>query len=503
VTEDASSKTATGTVVGIANATISADPISGGTVINATSDSNGDYELTGLTPGNYTIRAMAAGYLVEWWQEVDNSASSTDVFVSTSTTVTGIDFTLSVASTTSENGLITGTVTNASTSAPIAGATVTATPLDGGPDHTETTDSSGNYTFNIAPGPHMVSASASGFALEYYNESATSSGAIAVTVVASTTESGIDFTLDALGGGGTTTPPKGYMTGRVTEQASSTVGIPNATVSAEPVSGGGPVRNANTDANGDYFMGNLDPGSYIVRAMAAGFEVEWWQEVDNSTSTTVVVINSSATTTGINFTLDVATSSSTNGFITGIVASATSGTPIAGAMVVAKPLAGGPDHSTTTDEFGQYNFDIAPGEHLVSAWGFGFALEYYTESETIASSTKVVVASSTTQSNINFTLGAGGAISGTVVDAASTSTPITSAKVVVTRIGGTPYSRSNNVDSAGKYKVSNLPVGSYTVKAEAGGFSDEWWQEVSTPGASTPVPVTAGTNNTGINFTMS
>ncbi|MDP6455794.1 MAG: carboxypeptidase regulatory-like domain-containing protein [SAR202 cluster bacterium] len=494
-------KTATGTV-GIANATVSADPGSGGTVINATTDSNGDYELTGMTPGDYEIRAMAAGYLVEWWQEANNSASSTHVTVNSSTTVSGIDFTLALASSTSDNGFITGRVTDASSTDPIAGATVTATPLDGGPDHATTTNSLGEYTFDIAPGPHRVSAVASRFAVEYYNESATSASSTDVNVTASTTTSGIDFTLEALSGGGTTTP-KGIMTGRVTEQASSTVGIPNATVSAEPLSGGGPVRNANTDSNGDYFMGNLDPGSYTVRAMAAGFEVEWWMEVGNSASSTNVVISGGATTTGINFTLDVATASSSNGFITGAVTNATSGAPIHGAMVYAKPLAGGPEHSTTTDILGQYSFDIAPGPHMVRAAAFGFALEYYSESETIASSTEVVVASSTTESNIDFTLAVGSAISGTVVEQASTSTPITTAKVTVTRTTGAPYSRTVNVNSAGFYKVTNLPLGSYTVKAEAGGFTEEWWQEAATLGAATAVAISPGVTSLNINFTLS
>jgi hypothetical protein len=482
-------------------------------------DSSGNYQIGGLPSGNYTVftNDESNQYQMVWYDEASSFAASTPVSVTVPRNTPNIDLTLQSGDGDggggggTQGGKITGTVFRDDGTTPLPGVVVGVMPI--GDPKTEGTGEppmamSGNdgkfEVENLSDGEYIVFASSTGFVTQYWEETDDQASSTPVMVSSTSTPQNINFSPSFFGGEGATIT--GVMIGRVTQQdnsktATGTVaGIAGATVSATPLAGG-IVRNATTNVNGDYVFAGLTPGTYEVRAMAAGYLVEWWEEVDNSASSTPVTI-ASTTVTGINFTLDVAAATSSNGFITGTVTEQSSGNPISGATVTAKPLSGGPDHLETTDSSGNYTFDIAPGEHLVSAWAFGFALEYYSESETIASSTTVLVSTSTPQPNINITLVAGGAISGSVMDAASTSTPITSAKVVVTRVGGTPYSRSNNVDSSGNYKVSNLPVGSYTVKSEAGGFADEWWDEVSTLVAATNVSVTAGANQTGINFTM-
>jgi hypothetical protein len=88
-------------------------------------------------------------------------------------------------------GTLSGTVTNASTAAPISGATVS---ISGGPS--TTTDSSGNYSFTLAGGTYSVTASATG-----YNSSTTNG--VSVTAGNSTTA---NFALVPSGGGGGTVP---------------------------------------------------------------------------------------------------------------------------------------------------------------------------------------------------------------------------------------------------------------------------------------------------------
>ncbi|TMD17454.1 MAG: carboxypeptidase-like regulatory domain-containing protein, partial [Chloroflexi bacterium] len=153
--------------------------------------------------------------------------------------------TLTAGNTTTQNfalapnpGTITGTVTDAGTGAPIAGATVS---YSGG---STTTDGSGAYTLaNVAEGSYSVTAGATG----YTSQSRT------VTV----------------GPGGTATQnfaltrPNGAITGTVTSAATGSP-ISGATVS---YSGG----STTTNGSGQYTLLNVAPGTYSVTASATGY----------------------------------------------------------------------------------------------------------------------------------------------------------------------------------------------------------------------------------------
>ena len=132
-----------GTVAPLSGATV------GGTGFSTTTDSNGNFTLTGLPPGPQTLTVSRSGF----------SPTTTDVTVEPGKTLSAGTIALTPLPT---FGTITGTVTNARTGAPLSGATV------GGTGFSTTTDSNGNFTLAGVPqGPEeLLSVTASGFSPE-------------------------------------------------------------------------------------------------------------------------------------------------------------------------------------------------------------------------------------------------------------------------------------------------------------------------------------------------
>jgi hypothetical protein len=161
-------------------------------------------------------------------------------------------------------GTISGTVTDAGTTDPIAGATVT----DG--TRSATTDTNGNYTIYYVPeGTYTVTASADG-----YNSVSQS------VVVVSENTTNLDFALTAIAYGAIHGTATDFATGNPIEGATVTDG----------------TRSATTDSTGYYLINDVPEGDYTVTASATGYE---------DASQLVTVTGNSSTTE--NFALQAAT----------------------------------------------------------------------------------------------------------------------------------------------------------------------------------------------------
>src|SRR5207237_9681045 len=153
--------------------------------------------------------------------------------------------TVGAGTTTTQNVAVTGqttqlsgTVTDASTSKPIAGATVSAG------SGSAVTDAGGAYAISgLAPGTYTATASASGYA---------SQGASVTLTAGNTTTQ--NFAL---------APNPGTITGTVTDSGTGAP-IAGATVSY----GGGSTT---TDGSGVYTLANVAEGSYSVTVAATGY----------------------------------------------------------------------------------------------------------------------------------------------------------------------------------------------------------------------------------------
>jgi acid phosphatase len=291
----------------IAGATVG---FSGG---STTTDSNGAYSFSSITPGTYSVTASQTGF----------TSQTNSVAVSSGATST-LDFHLSAAPTA---GAFTGHVTNANTAAAIAGATVS---FSGG---STTTDSNGAYSFsNVAPGTYSVTVSATGFTSQ--------TGSVTVSSGATST---LDFQLSQA-----STP--GTITGRVTNITTGG-SVSGATVS---FSGG----STTADGSGNYTFTGVAPGTYNVTATHSGY---------------FPVTNSATVASGAAVTLNFALA--TGGKVAGTVTNA-GGTPITGASVSITGGSISTTVNITTSSSGGYNSNWVPvGTYTVTVSASGHATQ--------------------------------------------------------------------------------------------------------------------------------
>jgi phosphatidylinositol-3-phosphatase len=311
---------------------------------------------------------------------------------------------------TSATGTISGHVTNSSTGAALAGATLS---YSGG---STTTDSSGNYTLsNVPAGSVSITASLTGFAAQ------TSS----VTVSSGATST-LNFSLAP------TNSSPGTISGRVTN-SSTGAALAGATVS---YSGG----STTTDSSGNYTLSNVDVGTVSVTASLTAF----------TSQTNAVTVSSGATST-LNFSLAPTT---TPGSINGKVTNISTGGAVSGATV---SFSGG---SATTDSSGNYSFsNVAASTYNVTAIHSGyFAL------------TKSATVSSGASTTLNFAIATGGKVAGTVTSSGGTG--ISGATVTVTG-GSIGTTVKITTSSAGAYNSNWVPVGTYTVTVSAAGHTTQ------------------------------
>jgi hypothetical protein len=196
----------------------------GGTGTTNTSDTAGEYQLTDVPAGSYSVTASYAGYAPETFTVTVNGNTVTQPFVLTAGT----------------DGSIAGTVIDVQTSQPIAGASVSD-----GIDPSVLTDGSGNYVIeNVAPNTDTVTASMSGYV----------TGTTSVTV-SSSANTQQNFSLAEDGG----------ITGTVTD-ANTHAAISGAVVTCTCQGTG-----TTTNTSGDYTFTQIAPGSYTLTVTATGY----------------------------------------------------------------------------------------------------------------------------------------------------------------------------------------------------------------------------------------
>ncbi len=299
--------TITGTVTDASTgaAITGAAVVAGSSVV--TTDATGGYSIS-IAPSSYTVTASAAGHVTQSVAGI--------MVISGATTVQNFALTPVIVI---ANGTITGTVTDAVSTAAIAGATVTAG------SSVATTDVTGGYSISIAPGTYTVTASAAG-------NVAQSVPGVVVTSGATTVQ---NFALNPV------PVANGTITGTVTD-AVSTAAITGATVTAGGIT-------ATTNAAGGYSI-SIAPGTYTVTASAAGHVAQ---------SVAGVIVSSGATTVQ-NFALAPIIVIA-NGTITGTVTDASTRAAITGATVTAGGI------TATTNAAGGYSISIAPGTYTMTA----------------------------------------------------------------------------------------------------------------------------------------
>ncbi len=495
--------TVTGLVTGASN-----QPIAGALVqvqgagnlpfmIPGRTDHAGVYTIR-VPAGTYVVRAEASGHVPEYFDNQPTLQTAQRIVTDPAVRVIQhIDFQLA-AITPPVLRSISGNVNDGTTG--IDRTIVIAVPASNSGTVIRTmvvhTDANGDYTMQVPDGVYLVRAEAPGFVPTYHPAAATPQTATQVTVNAQNpAATSIDVEMFA---GATIS---GIVTDAVTHapiaHARVTVLAPATTPN------GGVVLSALTDAQGAYHVGGLPAGSYKISAEAQGYAKEFYDDVADLTLATPVVLTSGQNVSGIDFDL-----ARFGGSIAGVVRDG-SNTGIANAMVNvwSAPTTTNPSThrfyaSVRTAHDGSYIvLGVPAGTFVVQAHAPGFLPEFYDNATTMQTATPVILTLNQQVGGIDFALGAGGAISGTVRDDL-TNAPIAHAFVMLHGPNVTARNMGVRTDANGTYTIAGLPSGQYRVFAMAPNYVGEYYDDASTPQTATQVTVAAPATTAGIDFSL-
>jgi hypothetical protein len=260
--------------------------LSGATTANSVSDANGQFQLAGVAPGQFTLRFDLTGY----------SSVSQTVTVTTGQVVDIGVVQLTPLPTTT---VISGTVTDGVTALPIAGAIVHVT---GTGDVSVTTGADGHFQLAVSPGLITLDVSAPGYG-------------DATGTVTSRAGDQLRFS-PALTASGTPPNTQTTVAGTVVDDQSGTA-IAGATIQLENT-----TYSATSAADGSFSLAGIVADGYTALVTATGY---------NSVQMTFAAAAGTQTSLGTLRLTRVAAITSVT--LSGAVQDASTGAPIAGARV--------------------------------------------------------------------------------------------------------------------------------------------------------------------------
>lgn len=468
----------------------------------------GVFAARNLVPGLYAVdfNCFFFGqhkFANQWFKGQPGQGAANDVSAPAGVPASGVNAVLR------RGGTITGVVTN-SAGKPISGMCVQVTP-HGSPIATPSffnqpalgfTNSRGVYQVGPIPAATydvQIGCFESGrYGSRWVGGGASRASAKPVTVTNGGTTTGVSAVLTV----------GGSISGEVTTGANQPQ--LNVCVQAEDAANN-TFGFAYTNRQGRYSMGGLSSGSYEVTFIDCGFGRH---HVLLGTATRLATVIAPHTATGVNEKLLPA------GSISGIVRGGPGATPQANACVVAVSVgstSASTYNNTTTGSHGGYQlFGLAPGAYNVyfgdpfcAFAGTGYAPQWYNNQASQATAAKVIVTSGGDTRKIDATVGADGAISGTVTS--NPHAPVSGECVKATPVHPVPEPLFGAVlhpvigvtAAHGTYALIGLLPGKYTVEFFAGcgddtGFQTQWWHHSGTASGATVITVPANATVTGI-----
>jgi uncharacterized membrane protein len=386
--------------------------ISGATVkagsASTTTDNEGEFEIEDLAAGTLDLQASADGYLP--------STQTVSLAEDQKLEVTISLHKQPVNPPPVTTGTVSGTV-KAEGGAALSGATVKIGSVS------TTTDAEGKYKLeHIQTGNAVVIAQADGYV--------TATQSATVNTDATTT---VDFSLTAVPN---PAPNKGTIRGTVVSDADGKA-IEGATVQLGD-------RSAQTDANGEFTIENVDPDQATLHVSATGYESE------DDTVTVAVGLNSVNT---IRLTPTPAPPPAETGTLTGTVTSSAGG-PVAGATVKVG------SQTTTTDDQGKFTLNGVPtgaADVEVTKPGFQSGEVHVTINANATTNVDVQLVPKNSGGQNN----GAGSITGTVFDASGNA--VAGATVMLQGVRTT-------TDASGKFEFTGLNAGNYNLQVWANGF---------------------------------
>jgi protocatechuate 3,4-dioxygenase beta subunit len=494
------------TTAGVAAAVVSFYTSSGVLAGSATTNGSGAFQSSALAAGSYfALTTDARGLIPQLYNQIPclncgpaSVVAGSAIVVTAGNLTSGIHFPLS------PGGSITGSVRGLN-NAPIAGAQIDVYSASG--VRVAGAQSGSGGTFSVAGLPTGSYRVRTDVATLNYPDlvyatpvnlpcqacDVTLLGA-PVAVTAPSATGGVDFVLDA---GGT-------IAGTVTD-ASAT---PLAGIEVQAVDAADRIhKRATTNALGQYSLAGLAQGGYYLRTNTNTHVNQVYNGVAcvacNILSGTETSVISGQTVTGRNFTLQP------GGRVQGTVTNA-SNAPIANVVVTLTTRGGVPAGTATTNSTGQYQSPALPAGvyYARTSNTQGYVNEVFDNlacAPCLYSGTGITVAVGST-STADFSLIAGGRITGTVTDVSTTS-PISGASVLLYAASG-QLVETMTTNASGTYSTTvGLPPGNYYAYFEAPGYIPEIYNDLLCVSCSRnsgqPIVVSLGATTTGINTALS
>lgn len=450
------------------------------------SDASGNFTLSGLGSGRYTVTASSptGSNFVAGKQTVDVTAPSTSA---------GVNFALVGGATLS--GKVTGP------SGPLANITVYISNQDGSFQQYVTTNASGDYSARGLPGgTYRVLFRPNQYIPEAYNDQIDFDDADLIVVPSQANVAGIDAVL-ARGAS---------VAGKVTDIATS---LPIEGIFVELLDlNGRRVETAFTKADGTYTIApSIASGQYVVRFNADGRNASCAFVTAYSGGKLRIEEATRITLTAPNPTTGVDAQLSRGALLYGRISDATTGAPITSGQVTIL------DTQNKTVGFGRFTFlggwytdtAVPTGTYKLrfTDYDSGYIDKYYENSSTFEGATPVVVNLAGDYTDLNAALAPGGRIAGKVTTG-DTGLPFSAGSVYVYDGAGAVVGNAS-INADGSYEVrTGLPSGSYRVAVspfeapDAAGYSDSFHGRSAARSGAVAIDVTAPATRNNIDIVM-
>jgi hypothetical protein len=223
---------------------------------------DGSWTIGGLPAGKYLVTAVAFGYVQQWYNGATGKREATPVNVQSEESKAGIDFKLSQI--VREGAVISGLVTDDSTSLPIRNATVIATSISRmGKYERAVTDSNGYYKISgLAAGRYILSSQARNYIAEYYKDARSWRKAEIVALTLNDVVTDINFGLAPQVRGGY------LISGKVLEKNGRAAAFALVQVAVKDQVLAATV----CEEDGQYALSELPGDDYLVSASTPGYQ---------------------------------------------------------------------------------------------------------------------------------------------------------------------------------------------------------------------------------------
>jgi phage gpG-like protein len=258
-----------------------------------------------------------------------------------------------------------------------------------------------------------------------------------------------------------------------------------------------------TDASGRYALARLTAGEYLVEfsspeSGALNYVRQYYDGKSLPEEAEAVPVAADSLTEGINAQLEE------GGRVTGKVTSASTRAAIDRALVCAFTADDEIEACALSNLSGEYAIaGLLDGRYKigVDAAEAGYAIQYYDDELSLSRATLVPVVAGEIASGIDAQLIEGGRIAGRVTSASS-GAPIAGILVCAFE-SSAEIEECAITGESGEYLLAGLPAGEYAVDFNGGKtYASQYYDDASSPAAARPVPVVAGSMDSGIDASM-